>query len=254
MATRAKVAKTADERANVSTDSEVEPDADGVLVRRRKRPVRRKDPYRYDIEPDYKAFRSQIYKRDLKALEDELLQLQEDRHPDLKRWQEELTAERDRQVKVAEAVYDHKVQNILDLHITECKEVKKRKDHKIASLRRNLRAQLEAEKAKLSTDLVNLSWVVKNDLIGDQGATTAAVERNARTTRAAEKAAPKRRRKPAHNATTFRLQPHQFLLKDWEVHDDFKSFASNQTSSRQTTTRGAMTKMEERAKTQDGQE
>jgi hypothetical protein len=41
-----------------------------------------------------------------------------------------------------------------------------------------------------------------------------------------EKAVPKRRRKPALNATSFRLQPHQLNLKDWEVHDDIKLFAS----------------------------
>jgi len=42
-----------------------------------------------------------------------------------------------------------------------------------------------------------------------------------------EKAGPKRRRKPTLNATTFRLQPHQITLKDWEVHDDMKNFAIN---------------------------
>jgi hypothetical protein len=47
--------------------------------------------------------------------------------------------------------------------------------HKIASLRRNLRAQLEADKAKLSVDLVNLTWVVKSDLIGDQAGKAAIV-------------------------------------------------------------------------------
>eukprot|EP00730_Choanoeca_flexa_P011607 TRINITY_DN27246_c0_g1_i1.p1 TRINITY_DN27246_c0_g1~~TRINITY_DN27246_c0_g1_i1.p1 ORF type:complete len:252 (+),score=53.67 TRINITY_DN27246_c0_g1_i1:190-945(+) len=248
MAARAKAAKTMEGRENVSTDSEVDPDADNVLVRRRKRAVRRKDPYRYDIEPEYKTFRNDIFKRDLKALEGELKQLESDEHKCLKQWEKELADERDRHIQVAEIIYDRKVQEILDRHQTDCEEIKKKKDQKAAALRRSLRAQLEAEKAKIKHELANLSVVVKQDLVGEPIETQ---ERITRTKAAAEKSIPKRRRKAALNASAFRLQAHQLNLKDWEIHDDLKAFAINPANSRQTTTRGAMSKMEELAKAQD---